>query len=182
MRWLAPSVLGVVGVALLIGGVERLVKTVRRRAVVAGVSALSLGLLTTSVDLESTAAGIASAARGLGTVAAGISIGSVIFLATGALGIACVLFPFSVEVPRYFLGVFVVSAVAASAVLLGGGVNRVEALLLLALFAVMVAGGVRRLRTGSAEKPTDPRGNRGWPPSQRRGRHSWRRSRRPSSP
>ncbi len=161
MRWLAPSVLGVVGVALLIGGVERLVKTVRRRAVVAGVSALSLGLLTTSVDLESTAAGIASAARGLGTVAAGISIGSVIFLATGALGIACVLFPFSIEVPRYFLGVFVVSALAASAVLLGGGVNRVEALLLLALFAVMVAGGVRRLRTDSAEKPTGPRGNRG---------------------
>ena len=161
MRWLAPLILGGVGVALLIGGVERLVKTVRRRAVVAGVSALTLGLLATSVDLESTAAGIASAARRLGTVAAGISTGSVIFLATGALGVACVLFPFSVKVPRYFLGVFVVSALAASAVLLGGGVNRVEALLLLALFAVMVAGGARRLRTGSAEEPTHPRSDGG---------------------
>jgi cation:H+ antiporter len=153
VRWLAPLILGGVGVALLIGGVERLVKTVRHRAVVAGVSALALGLLATSVDLESTAAGIASAARGLGTVAAGVSIGSVIFLATGALGLACVLFPFSVKVPRYFLGVFVVSAVAASAVLLGGGVNRVEALMLLTLFAAMVAGGLRRLRTAPVNSP-----------------------------
>jgi cation:H+ antiporter len=154
-------ILGVVGVALLIGGVERLVKTVRRRALVAGVSALTLGLLATSVDLESTAAGIASAAKGLGTVAAGISIGSVIFLATGALGLACTLFPFSVKVPRFFLGVFVVSSVAASAVLLGGGVNRVEALGLLGVFAVMVAGGVRRLRTAPTERPPQPPGNSG---------------------
>jgi putative Mn2+ efflux pump MntP len=77
MRWLAPLILGGVGVALLIGGVERLVETVRHRAVAAGVSALALGLLATSVDLESTAAGIASSVRGLGTVAAGISVGSV---------------------------------------------------------------------------------------------------------
>jgi cation:H+ antiporter len=153
MRWLAPLILGGVGVVLLIGGVERLVGTVRHRTVAAGVSALALGLLATSVDLESTAAGIASSARGLGTVAAGISVGSVIFLATGALGLACVLFPFSVKVPRYFMGVFVVSAVAASAVLLGGGVSRVEALMLLALFAAMVVGSLRRLRTAHADRP-----------------------------
>ena len=96
MRWVAPLVLGSTGIALLIGGVERVVKTVRQRAAVAGMSALTLGLLATSVDLESTAAGIASAAKGLGTVAVGVSVGSVIFLATGALGVACVLFPFSV--------------------------------------------------------------------------------------
>src|SRR5258708_6639824 len=146
MRWLAPLILGGVGIALLIGGVEHLVKTVRRRAVLARVSALTLGLLATSVDLESTAAGVASGAKELGTVAAGIRGGSVIFLATGALGLACVLFPFSVKVPRYFLAVFVVAAAAASAVLLGGGVNRVEGLGLLVLFAIMGAGGVRHLR------------------------------------
>ncbi len=151
MTWLAPLILGGVGVALLIGGVERLVKTVRRRAVVAGVSALTLGILATSIDLESTGAGMASAAKGLDTVAAGISVGSVIFLATGALGVACLLFPFSVKVPRYFLGVFVISAVASSAVLLGGEVNRVEALGLLVLFVVMVAGGLRHLRSGHDE-------------------------------
>ncbi len=152
MSWLAPVVLGGVGIALLIGGVERLVKTVRRRAFVAGASALVLGLLSTSLDLESTAAGIASAARGLGTVAAGVSIGSVIFLVTGALGVACLLFPFSVKIPRYFLGVFVVSALAASVVLLGGGIGRLEALALLGLFAGMVGGSVRHLRSAS---PTD---------------------------
>ena len=155
MSWLAPVMLGVVGIALLIGGVERLVKTVRHRAVVAGVSALALGLLSTSVDLESTAAGIASAAKGLGTVAAGVSIGSVIFLVTGALGVASLLFPFSVKIPRYFLGVFVVSAVAASVVLLGGGIGRLEALALLGLFGVMVAGSVRHLRRArSTERPS----------------------------
>jgi cation:H+ antiporter len=161
VRWLAPLILGAVGVALLIGGVGRLLKTVRRRAVVAGVSALTLGLLTTSVDLESTAAGVASAAKGLGTVAAGISVGSVTFLATGALGLACLLFPFSVKIPRYFLGVFVVSAVAASAVLLGGGVNRLDSLGLLMLFVVMVAGGLRHLRIAPDEKTPQPPRNSG---------------------
>jgi len=162
VRWLVPLILGGVGVALLIGGVERTVKTVRRRALLAGVSALTLGLLATSLDLESTAAGIASAAKGLGTVAAGISVGSVIFLATAALGLACVLFPFSVRIPRYFLGVFIISAVAASAVLLGGGVNRLEALMLLALFAVMVTRGVPHMRTATqAEKPPPFPGNGG---------------------
>ena len=139
MSWLAPVMLGGVGIALLVGGVERLVKTVRHRAIVAGVSALVLGILSTSVDLESTAAGIASAAKGLGTLAAGVSIGSVIFLVTGALGVACLLFPFSVKIPRYFLGLFVVSALAASAVVLGGDIGRLEALALLGLFAVMAA-------------------------------------------
>ena len=153
MTWFGPLILGGIGIALLITGVERLVKTVRHRAAVAGASALVLGLLATSVDLESTAAGIASAARSLGTVAAGVSIGSVIFLVTAALGVACLLFPFSVKVPRYFLGVFVLSAVAASAVLLGGAVTRLEALLLLALFAGMVTGGVRRLRSGPSSPP-----------------------------
>ncbi|GAC1361599.1 MAG: calcium/sodium antiporter [Actinomycetota bacterium] len=147
MIWLAPAILGGAGIVLLIGGVERLVKTVRHRAVVAGVSALALGLLSTSVDLESTAASVASAARGLGTVAAGVSIGSVIFLVTAALGTACLLFPFSVKVPRYFLGVFVVAAVSASAVLAGGGITRLEGVGLLVLFAAMVAGSVRHLRT-----------------------------------
>lgn len=159
MSWLAPVVLGGVGIALLIGGVERLVKTVRHRAVVAGVSALALGLLSTSVDLESTAASVASAARGLGTVAAGVSIGSVVFLVTAALGIACLLFPFSVKVPRYFLGVFVVAAVSASVVLVGGGISRPEGAALLALFAVMVAGSVRHLRAAPARAmPESPGG------------------------
>jgi len=63
MTWFGPVILGGIGIALLIAGVERLVKTVRHRAAVAGASALVLGLLATSVDLESTAAGIASAAR-----------------------------------------------------------------------------------------------------------------------
>ena len=156
MSWLAPVMLGGVGIALLVGGVERLVKTVRHRAIVAGVSALVLGILSTSVDLESTAAGIASAAKGLGTLAAGVSIGSVIFLVTGALGVACLLFPFSVKIPRYFLGVFVVSALAASAVLLGGDIGRGEGLALLGLFAVMAAGSVRHLRR--ARSPEQPSG------------------------
>ncbi len=151
MSWLAPVILGGVGIALLIGGVERLIKTVRHRAVVVGVSALALGLLSTSVDLESTAASMASAAKGLGTLAPGVSVGSVTFLVTGALGVACLLFPFSVKVPRYFLGVFVGSAVVASAIILGGGIGRLEGVGLLALFAATVAGSVRHLRVTPAE-------------------------------
>ncbi len=177
MRWLVPLILGGVGVALLIGGVERTVKTVRRRALLAGVSALTLGLLATSLDLESTAAGIASAAKGLGTVAAGISVGSVIFLATAALGLACVLFPFAVRILRYFLGVFIISAVAASAVLLGGGSidSRPSCSWRSSQSwsqgACLICGLRRRLRSPRRSLVTA-----GWPPWPGRGWHLWPRS------
>jgi cation:H+ antiporter len=148
MALLVSLVLGAAGVGLLLWGAERLVKAVRARAALLGLSALVVGLVATSADLESTAAGLAAAHKGLDTVAVGISLGSVVFLATAALGAAALLFPFSVRPPRYFLAAMFAAAGSAAAVLLDGHVGRVEAACLIGLFAVLLAGTRRHLRAG----------------------------------
>jgi len=153
VKLIIDLILGGAGLALMIAGVESLIKTVKARAALAGVSALALGLLSTSADFESTAAGIANARKGLGTLAAGISVGSVIFLVTGALGIACLLFPFSVESPRYFLKAFLASAGAAALVLLDGRVGRFEGVALVALFGVLLAGAFREMKPTVTDGP-----------------------------
>lgn len=146
MKLIVSLGLGAAGVALLVWGAERLVKAVRVRAALVGVSALVLGLLATSADLESTAAGISAAGKGLETVAAGISLGSVVFLATAALGVAAFLFPFSVRTPRSFLAAMLSAAVAAGLALMDGAIGRLEGVGLLALFTVLLVGTSRHLR------------------------------------
>jgi cation:H+ antiporter len=126
-------------------GAERLVKGVRARAALIGASALVVGLLATSADLESTAAGLAAARKGLDNVAAGISLGSVVFLTTAALGVAALVFPFSVRAPRFFLAAMAGSAAAAAVLLRDGHVGRIEGAILLALFVGLLAGTRRHL-------------------------------------
>jgi cation:H+ antiporter len=152
---LVALLLGAAGIALVVWGAERLVKAVRARAAVVGLSALVIGLLATSVDLESTVAGIAAAHKGLDTVAVGISLGSVVFLATAALGIAALLFPFAVQTPPYFLGAMFASAASVALVLLDGRVGRVEAVGLIAVFAVMLAGTRRHARVPAGRDGPD---------------------------
>jgi cation:H+ antiporter len=150
MELLVSCLLGAVGVVLLVWGAERLVKGVRARAVLIGASALVVGLLATSADVESTAAGLAAAHKGLDSVAVGISLGSVVFLATAALGVAALLFPFSVRTPRYFLAAMAGSAVAVAVLLGDGSVGRVDGAILFILFAGLVAGTRRHLSAGGA--------------------------------
>ena len=140
MELFVAVLLGAFGVGLLVWGAERLVKGVCARAALIGASVLVIGLLATSADLESTAAGLAAARKGLDSVAAGISLGSVVFLATAALGVAALLFPFSVRIPRYFLAAMMGSAAAAALALLNGRLGRVEAAILVALFLGLLAG------------------------------------------
>ncbi|MGH2704749.1 MAG: sodium:calcium antiporter [Actinomycetota bacterium] len=145
MDLLVAVVWGALGVGLLVWGAERLVTGVRARATLIGASALVIGLLATSADVESTAAGLAAAHKGLESVAVGISLGSVVFLVTVALGVAALLFPFSVRTPSYFLLAMAGSAGAAGLVLLDGRLGRVEAAFLVALFAGLLVGTRRHL-------------------------------------
>ncbi|MGH2722580.1 MAG: sodium:calcium antiporter [Actinomycetota bacterium] len=141
---------GALGVGLLVWGAERLVRSARARAMVTGASTFLVGLLATSADLESTAAGLAAAHRGLDSVAVGISVGSVVFLATVALGVAALLFPFSVRTPPYFLAAMAGSAGAVALFLRDGHLGRVEAAWLMALFVGLLAGTRRHLRGSGA--------------------------------
>jgi cation:H+ antiporter len=156
MALLVSCALGALGVGLLLWAAERLVKGVRARAALIGASALAIGLLATSADLESTAAGLAAAHKGLDSVAVGISLGSVVFLATVALGVAALLFPFSVRTPRSFVAAMAGSAGAAAVVLRDGHVGRAEAAGLMALFVGLLVGTRRHLR--AAGERAEPAG------------------------
>lgn len=150
MDLLVSVLWGALGVGLLVWGAERLVKSVRARAMVIGASTFAIGLLATSADLESTVAGLAAAHRGLDSVAVGISVGSVVFLATVALGVAALLFPFSVRTPPYFLAAMAGSAGAAALFLRDGHLGRIEAAWLMALFVGLLAFTGRHLRGSGA--------------------------------
>lgn len=145
MDLLVSVLLGALGVGLLVWGAERLVKGVCARAALIGASALVVGLLATSADLESIAAGLAAARKGLDNVAVGISLGSVIFLTTAALGVAALLFPFSVRTPRSFLAAMASSAATTTVLLRDGRMGRVEGALLVTLFVGLLAGTRRHL-------------------------------------
>ena len=99
------------GVWLLVRSVEGLVRTVQGWAAAAGVSGLVLSALVLGFDLEATAAGVAAALADLPGSSLGTSVGASIFLLTAALGIAALVVPFRVEVPRVALAVTAIAIV-----------------------------------------------------------------------
>lgn len=135
----------VAGAGILIASVEGLVESVIKRAAVIGVSGLTLSLLATSLDPESTATGVAAALKELPGVAIGTHVGSVIFIATLALGLLAILYPFQVTVPPFYLWTAAGSGALAALVLLSGRLDRPRGLLLLLVFALLARESTRQL-------------------------------------
>ena len=123
------------GIWLLVESVEGLVQTVRGWAVAAGMSGVVLAALVLGFDIESTAAGVAASLDDLPGTALGTSVGAGIFLLTVGLGIAALVAPFQVEVPRAALGAAAAATLLAVALLIDGRLSRVDGALLLAAFA-----------------------------------------------
>lgn len=133
------------GAGILIASVEGLVESVIKRATAIGVSGLALGLLATSLDPESTATRVAAALKNLPAVAVGTQVGSVILIATLALGFLAILYPFGVTVPRFYVWASAGSVALAALVLLSGRLDRPRGLLLLTVFALLAREATRQL-------------------------------------
>nr|MBA3348986.1 hypothetical protein [Actinomycetota bacterium] len=104
---------------------------------------------------ESTAAGVAAAFKGLPGVSIGAQIGSVVFIATMALGLLAILYPFEVNVPPFYLWSAALSGLLGALVLLSGRLDRARGLLLLIVFALLTWGATRQLeRTKSPDGPS----------------------------
>ena len=157
MTLLWGTVLFVAGAGVLIASVEGLVESVIKRAAATGVSGLALGLLATSLDPESTATGVAAAFKNLPGVAIGTQIGSVIFIATLALGLLAILYPFEVTVPPFYLWSAGGSAVLAAMVLLSGRLDRPRGLLLLIVFALLAREATRRVTRSNTTRASPHR-------------------------
>jgi len=136
-----PGVLGVVigalflvgGLALILWGAERFTDGAIRTATRFALSPFVVGAVVSGFEPENLITGAAAAAGGLPQIALGTVIGSAIFLLTGALGLALLLVPMAVRIPRAGpLAMLAILALFTGAVLTGGTVGRSEGGLLVA--------------------------------------------------
>ncbi|HEV8583556.1 MAG TPA: sodium:calcium antiporter [Methylomirabilota bacterium] len=137
---LLGSVLLVGGIALVLWGAERFTDGALRAATRFGLSTFWIGAVVSGFEPENLVTGVTASAEGLPQIALGTVIGSAIFLLTGGLGVALLLVPMEVRVPREGSVAMVTSLVAfALALWTGGTVSRLEgALLVLTAIGLMV--------------------------------------------
>jgi len=122
------------GVYLVVQATERFVEGLLGSAVLSGVSAFALGVVFGGFDPENLAAGIAGGVNDLPGVALGTVLGSSVFLLTIALGVAGVLVPLRVEVPRSHIFLTLASPVPLLLLSLDNELSRWDGLVLLVLF------------------------------------------------
>lgn len=128
-----------VGLALIVWGAERLTDGAIHLAMRLALSTFFLGAAVSGLEPENLASGAAASLGGLPQIALGTVIGSTIFLLTGALGLALLVAPMAVRIPREGPIAMVLGLVLFTFVLWNDGtVSRVEgALLVVAALGLM---------------------------------------------
>jgi cation:H+ antiporter len=129
----------VIGLALVVWGAERFTEGAIQMAARLAVSTFLVGAVVSGFEPENLASGAAAALGGLPQIALGTVIGSTIFLLTAALGLALLIAPMAVRIPREGPVAMMLSLVLFAFVLWNdGAVSRVEgALLVVAALGLM---------------------------------------------
>jgi len=147
----------VVGVVLVVGAadifVDGLVGVGRRL----GVAPFVLTVALSGFETENLAAGIAINAKGLPEAAAGTFLGGVTFLALGIAGVAGLVAPMEVKLPRRFAGWTLLAPVPLLVFAIDGNLSRLEGTALLVWFAVALIGAARSGRGLLAGEDQDER-------------------------
>lgn len=139
MALLIALLLFVIGAFLAVFATERLLEGLVSLARVLRFSAFAIGAVLSGLEAENIAVGLAAGGRGVAPVALGTVFGGAIFLVCVALGLAALLFPLKVRLPRGFLAIFAASPVLAGLPLLAPLTPRwTGVLLLLAFVGAMV--------------------------------------------
>lgn len=139
MALLIALLLFVIGAFLAVFATERLLEGLVSLARVLRFSAFAIGAVLSGLEAENIAVGLAAGGRGVAPVALGTVFGGAIFLVCVALGLAALLFPLEVRLPRGFLAIFAASPVLAGLPLLAPLTPRwTGVLLLLAFVGAMV--------------------------------------------
>jgi cation:H+ antiporter len=121
----------VIGLALVVWGAERFTEGAIQVAARLAVSTFLVGAVVSGFEPENLASGAAAALGGLPQIALGTVIGSTIFLLTAALGLALLIAPMAVHIPREGPVAMMLSLVLFALVLWNDGVvSRVEGVLL----------------------------------------------------
>ncbi|MFO7587160.1 MAG: hypothetical protein R6X22_03715, partial [Gemmatimonadota bacterium] len=164
---LAPGLLLAIGVALLWGGAEALVRGAVGLATRLGVSSLVVGLTVVAfgTSMPELAVSAGAALEGLGDVAMGNVLGSNICNVGLILGLAAVLRPVKVEtrLVRFDVPVAILVALLGGAMFWNDEVGRVEGAVLVALLLLYTAHCVRAGRR--EEDPAEVRVEAPRPPA-----------------
>ncbi len=135
----AMVVLFLLGVALVVWCVEVFIEAVAQSAVSLGISGFFLAVVLAGVDLENGVLGVTAAVVELPDLALGTVFGEALFVLAVAVGVAGVLVPFRMDVPRAYLLVLVLVPLPAFAASIGGTIGLVEGVVLVGLFVPLLA-------------------------------------------
>jgi cation:H+ antiporter len=155
---LLGALLLVAGLGLVLWGAERFTGGAIASAARFGLSPFFVGAVVSGFEPENLVTGLVAAVQGLPQVALGTVIGAAIFMLTGGLGLALLLVPMEVRIPRAAAMAMAASLMPFAVVLWNDGtVSRGEGALLLATGVGLIVWLSRRSRlpVGTAD-PADP--------------------------
>lgn len=135
---LVAAIVFVAGVVLVVESVETFVESVAEAALGVGVSAFFLTVLLAGTDLENAILGLAAVTGDLPNVALGTVFGEALFILGAAVGVAGVLRPFDVAVPRIYQLLTLGSPTLMIVLSMDGMLSRVDGALLLGAFLPFV--------------------------------------------
>lgn len=136
--WFAVVVLAAGGL-ILIAFVEKLISYLTRAAVGLGISVFSLAILFTGFEFDDTILALVFASGGLEDAALGTALGTALAIVGITLAVAAVVRPFSVEIPRDYLALMVLSPLILLPLVLLGTLSVIHGIALLAVFFAFLA-------------------------------------------
>jgi cation:H+ antiporter len=128
------------GIALLVWAVDFFLKGLVGVAALLGTSTFAITVVLSGLEAENVAVGVASGAEGVDSLALGTVFGGAVFLVCVALGLAAVVFPLRVDLPRPVLLVFLGAPIVAGIGVASPMLQRPIGLVLLAAFVLGMAG------------------------------------------
>ncbi len=151
----------IVGIAFVLWGAERFTDGAIRTAGLFALSPFFVGTVVSGLEPENLVTGLAGAIGGLPQIALGTVIGAAIFMLTGGLGLALLLVPMEVRIPRAGGLAMAGSLVPFAVALMNDGVvSRAEGVLLLAVAIGLMAWLYKQspgfLRTRNEEESSRP--------------------------
>jgi cation:H+ antiporter len=166
--WLVGAALFIVGVALVLWGAERFTDGAIRTAALFAVSPFFVGTVVSGFEPENLVTGGAAALAQLHQVALGTVIGAAIFMLTAGLGVALLLVPMKVSIPKAGAVAMIVSLIPFTIALWNDGVvSRAEGALLVVV-AIGLLGWLYRRSPVFLRPETDEDESSGWANSRAR--------------